>query len=162
MFTKVSGIAAPTTSTTGRPRLYVVRDPEPNLRPFEHKAWCTSHVGGDDPIDPTGQFCQAEPIELDFGDRNPTDYGFEDATLRLEQFLNLDADEPEKTYATNIFVNAGRHDIDFSIDQAEAFAYALLALVALERGEKAAHKVLTDKARETTVTQPATPHRIGA
>lgn len=141
-------------SATGRPHLYVVRDPEPNLRPFEHQPWCTNHSDGVAGGDPTGQFCQAESIALDFGDRRPTDYGFEDATLRLERFLNLDADEPEQTYPTNIFVNAGRHDIDFSIDQAEAFAYGLLALVALERGEHAAYSVLLDKARETTVCKP--------
>lgn len=160
MKTNSSGIAAPRTS---RPAyLRVVRDPEPNLRPFEHQTWCTSHDDGALGGDPTGQFCRAESIDLDFGDRGPSDYGFSEATLRLEQFLNLDADEPEKTYPTLIWANLGFKDVEFSIDQAEAVAYSLLALVARSRGENAAYEVLADKARETTVTRPATLHRIGA
>lgn len=149
MSSKVSGIAAPRTS---RPDyLRVVRDPEPNVRPFEHQPWCTNHNDGVAGGDPTGQWCQAESIALDFGDRAPTEYGFEDAKLTLEQYLSLDADEPEETSPTQVWVNADSHDIGFEIDQAEAFAYALLALVALERGETTAYSVLLDKARETTV-----------
>jgi hypothetical protein len=161
--TKVSGFAAISTSAPGRPHLYVVRDPEPNLRPFDHKPWCTNHAGGGEgDFDPTSQFCRTASIELDFGDRHPTDYGFEDAKLTLEQYLNLDPDEPEKTYPTQVWVNMDSHDIGFEVDQAEAFAYALLALVALNRGETTAHDVLADKARETTVTRPAQTLRIGA
>jgi hypothetical protein len=150
--TKTSGRAA---TRAQRPLLRIVRDPEPELRPFHHESWCTSHFDGAG--DPTTQACNGTALDFDFGARFDA---IPAARLSLSHFLDLDPAQSAADAQTVVNADLGEEGgtAQLKLDQAEAIAHGLLALVAQARGELATFEAEQAAASALTVR---TPRRIG-